>query len=95
MAVSRKIRREMQKTGTQQKPSLQQKKVKPGAPTKKRTSPVQFFREVKSELQRVSWPDRNDLVSSTAMVLAAVLVVTGIVYMIDMVFSQAATLLTK
>lgn len=56
---------------------------------------MQFLREVRTELLRVSWPDRNDLVSSTAMVLAAVLTVTGIVYVIDLVFSQAATLLTK
>ncbi|PGS52829.1 preprotein translocase subunit SecE [Bacillus sp. AFS041924] len=32
-----------------------------------------FFREVKSEMKKVSWPKRKELVNSTVTVLATVL----------------------
>lgn len=95
MAVSRKIRREMERGQSQKKPSAPvKKKPQPGQP-KKRTSPAQFFREVRAELKKVAWPSRTELIQSTLMVLVVMVSVTAIVYVLDMIFAQASTLLTK
>ena len=63
MAVSRQVRRQMEKSqkGADKKRAAIPKKPAPGAPAKKRTSPMQFLREVRGELGRVSWPNRADL----------------------------------
>jgi preprotein translocase subunit SecE len=96
MAVSRKIRREMERTQSK-KPAAAapKKKVQPGAPVKKRTTPAQFLREVRAELKKVAWPTRNELIQSTVMVLVILFIVTITIYAMDMVFSQATTLLTR
>jgi len=39
------------------------------APTKKRTSPLKFFSEVRQEGRKVTWTSRNEVVVSTIMVV--------------------------
>jgi preprotein translocase subunit SecE len=95
MAVSRKIRREMDRSQNKKQAPVVKKKMQPGAPTKKRTSPAQFLREVRAELRKIAWPSRTELIQSTIMVLVIVTSITAIIYVLDMVFSQATTLLTK
>ena len=66
------------------------------APTKRReqpavdeerTSPVQFGKEVKSELSKVSWPSRTEVINYSIVVLITVLVLTLFIGAIDWVFS--------
>jgi len=86
----------MERTQTKKQVSpTPKKKVQPGAPVKKRTSPAQFFREVRAELKKVAWPARNELVQSTVMVLVILTIVTITIYAMDMAFSQTTTLLTR
>lgn len=40
--------------------------------TKKKTNPVQFFREVESEAKKVTWPTRKETVTTTAIVMVMV-----------------------
>ncbi len=94
MAVSRKMRREMEKQSGAKKRSIAQKR-KAQASAKKRTNPIQFLREVKGELMRVSWPSRSELTSSTTLVLVTATIITGIVYVMDLVFSRVGTFLTQ
>lgn len=35
-----------------------------------KTSPAQFVREVRQELQKVTWPSRTELVATTSSVVA-------------------------
>jgi preprotein translocase subunit SecE len=37
-----------------------------------RTNPLKFAREVRQEVAKVSWPSRNEVLISTAMVLVLV-----------------------
>jgi len=37
-----------------------------------RTNPVTFFQQVRSEVSKVVWPSRNEVLISTAMVLVLV-----------------------
>ena len=39
------------------------------------TNPIQFLREVKSELSKVVWPDRKQVIKTTLAVIALSLVV--------------------
>ena len=41
---------------------------------KKRTSPVEFIQQVRSEVQKVSWTSRNETLVSTIMVLIMVVI---------------------
>ena len=42
-----------------------------------------FFRELKAELKKVSWPDRADTIKKTGIVVACVIVVGIIVWIFD------------
>ncbi|MEV6601285.1 preprotein translocase subunit SecE [Actinoplanes sp. NPDC051346] len=48
-----------------------------------------FFREVVSELRKVIWPTRNELLTYTSVVIVFVTVVTTIVALLDLGFSKA------
>lgn len=49
----------------------------------KRTPPRQFLREVRSELRKVNWPSRKELVTYTVVVLVVTAVLVGIVAAMD------------
>ncbi|MEW6636850.1 MAG: preprotein translocase subunit SecE [Actinomycetota bacterium] len=55
--------------------------------------PRQFARDVQGELKRVSWPDRDQLRQSTAVVLIIVFVLGVYVYAWDLVFNTLARLI--
>ncbi len=54
--------------------------------------PRRFVRDVQGELRRVSWPDRDQLRQSTAVVLIIVLTLLAYVYAWDTVFEALARL---
>ena len=47
-----------------------------------------FFKEFKAELKRVSWPTLKQLVNNTTAVIAIVLLVSAIVFILDVVFEN-------
>lgn len=59
--------------------------------TRERTPPGQFLREVRSELRKVAWPSRREVMVYTVTVLAVTAVLTLIVYGMDHILRQAAT----
>jgi preprotein translocase subunit SecE len=61
------------------------KSARPGtAPAKaERTSPVVFVREVRSELRKVVWPTRRELITYTTVSVVFILVMVAIVTSID------------
>jgi len=54
---------------------------------------VQFIGEVKAELVKVAWPTRDEVVASTWVVLAAVLVVAIWIFAADKLASVLMSLL--
>ena len=48
-----------------------------------------FFKEFKAELKRVSWPTFKQLVNNTGAVIAIVLILSVIVFVLDVVFESA------
>jgi preprotein translocase subunit SecE len=53
----------------------------------RRTSPVTFYRQVVTELRKVVWPTRRQLVTYFWVVLVFVLVMIGFVSGLDYVFT--------
>ena len=51
-----------------------------------------FVRDVRGELRRVSWPDRDQLRQSTAVVLIIVIVLALYVAAVDFVFQSLVRL---
>ena len=55
--------------------------------------PMRFARDVRGELRRVSWPDRDQLRQSTAVVLIIVIVLALYVAALDVVFQSLVRLI--
>ena len=55
---------------------------------RERTAPTQFMREVRSELRKVAWPTRNEVVNYTIVVLVVTLVLTLITFGMDFVLRE-------
>ena len=51
-------------------------------------SAVQFVKEVRAELDKVSWPTKNELVSYTGVVGLAVVIVCGLIWACDTAFAK-------
>jgi preprotein translocase subunit SecE len=52
-------------------------------PNKERTGPIQYLSEVRSELRKVAWPTRQEVVNSTIIVLIAVVFMTSLIFGLD------------
>ena len=61
--------------------------------TRSQRNLVRFFREIKSELKKVIWPDRKQLVNNTISVLATCFVVGFVIWVADLVFGKLSTIL--
>lgn len=54
---------------------------------------VKFFKGVWSELKKVHWPNRKELVTYTGIVLGTVLVAACVIWVIDSLFTAALSVL--
>lgn len=54
-----------------------------------------FFLTVKSEMVKVSWPNREELLNSTTVVLVSTAILTVFVYIIDLFFTLLVGLIIK
>jgi len=48
-----------------------------------RTSPAEFFRQVRQEVTRVTWPTRKELTITTAMVFVMAFIVAVFFFFVD------------
>ncbi len=91
--MNRQAKRMMQRqktTGPDRLESMQKRRaVVAQADRKKRTPPRQFIKEVRLELKKVAWPNRQEMIAYTLVVLVAVVVLTSLVFGMDLVFSKA------
>ncbi len=76
--------------GTQTRTSRQQKG---GAPVRRRTTPVQFVREVRDEMRQVAWPSRAELINYTSVVLTTLILMIGLIFVLNLAFGKLITLL--
>ena len=58
-------------------------------------SAVQFLREVRVELKKVTWPGRNEIIGSTAVVIIASFAVAFFLGFVDLVLQKALGLVLR
>lgn len=56
------------------------------------TGPLQYFREVKAEAKKVSWPSRQETIASTIAVFIMVFVASIFLYLSDQVLAFLVSL---
>ncbi len=54
---------------------------------------VRFLKEAKSELKKVTWPTKPELIANTIVVIIAVLLCAILIWMIDSFFSVVIRML--
>lgn len=75
--------REDRRSEKQPKTTQQQRRAQATAPTRERVGARQFGREVVAEMRKVLWPTRQQVVTSSIVVLIVVLVMVAYVYGLD------------
>ena len=58
-----------------------------------KTSPVEFFQQVRQEVSRVTWPSRKETMVTTAMVFVMVFIAAVFFFVVDQVFSSGVRLI--
>jgi preprotein translocase subunit SecE len=74
--------------GTATRTTRQQKG---GAPVRKRTTPVQFVREVRDEMRQVAWPSRSELINYTSVVLTTLIIMISLIFVLNLAFGKLIT----
>jgi len=54
---------------------------------------IKYFREVRTELKKVVWPDRRQTVVYTGVVIISVVAVALVIWVVDALLSEALKLL--
>jgi preprotein translocase subunit SecE len=88
---SREMRRMQQKLGMEKKRAQLKKSGgggKKSGPKKQRVTISQFVTEVKAEMKKVTWPTRDEVVSYTIVVLVTVVLMGGMIYFADILFTK-------
>jgi preprotein translocase subunit SecE len=57
--------------------------------TMAKTSPIQFFREVRQEVQKVTWPTRRETLISTGLVMVMVVLAALFFFVVDTLIAIA------
>jgi preprotein translocase subunit SecE len=77
----------MKKGGETQAPA-ERRRPAPPPPHRERTTAKVFVREVRGELKKVAWPTKAEVVTSTIVVLMAVIFMTLLIFGLDYVFAK-------
>ena len=62
---------------------------------KTKQSIITYFRGVRTEWGKITWPERHQVVVETCFVIAIVIIFTMYIYGIDKIFEQLFKLITK
>ncbi|MFO7152726.1 MAG: preprotein translocase subunit SecE [Bacillota bacterium] len=54
-----------------------------------------FLKEVRSELKKVTWPSKNELVSSTIVVIISVALISGFIWIVDSILLNVLKLILR
>ncbi len=68
-----------------------------GSQIKKKSmvSPGNYLREVRSELRKVSWPTKDEVISSTIIVLVLLIILSAFIGSLDYIFTVILKLVSS
>lgn len=55
-------------------------------------SPIQFFRQVKQEVKKVTWPTKNEVVKTSLVVMVLVAIAATFFFFVDQILGWAVQL---
>ena len=58
-----------------------------------KTSPTEFYTQVRQELSRVTWPSRKETMVTTAMVFVMVFIAAAFFFIVDQALSYGVRLI--
>ncbi len=58
-----------------------------------KVSPIQFFRQVKQEVKKVSWPTRKEVVQTSVLVVVLVAIATAALFFVDQILGWVVKLI--
>jgi preprotein translocase subunit SecE len=91
MALNREQKRMLQRQGElgpDGEPLRTRKGPQGARPKEQRTGPVQFAKEVRSELRKVAWPTKSETINYSIVTLVTLVVFTLLIFGVDWVFSE-------
>ena len=81
--MNRQTKRQMAKSGTDRPTRGTKPQPTPQSRDRERTSPREFFSEVRGEMRKVAWPGRPEVINSTMVVLIAVIFMGSAIFALD------------
>ena len=98
--MNRQMKRMMQRQGQvdAEGSPVAQKRERPrpqARPADKRTSPTEFFSQVRAELRKVAWPGRDEVVNYSVIVFIVLVVLIALIFGLDYVFGKFVFYLFK
>jgi preprotein translocase subunit SecE len=90
--VNRQTKRLMRRQGAESPRAPQERRQRPqpqqaGVP-KERVGPRQYVSEARSELRKVAWPGRQEVINSSVIVLICVVFMAALIFGFDYVSSK-------
>ncbi|WP_419837508.1 preprotein translocase subunit SecE [Candidatus Poriferisodalis sp.] len=84
MAMNRRTRRHLQRQGEMGADGApagrrERRQAASASPTTERTGPAQFVGEVRSELKKVIWPTRAEIVNYSVVVFITIVILTAMI----------------
>jgi|SRR5437660_3240928 preprotein translocase subunit SecE len=101
MAANRQMKRLMQRQGQigpDGEPVMRREappRPSPRPTKKERVGAAEFARQVRAELRKVAWPTRAEVINYSFVVFVALVILTGIIFGLDLVFGKAVVYLFK
>ena len=86
--MNRQTKRAMKRQGGEAPAPTERRRPAPPPPHRERTSAKEFIHEVRGELKKVAWPTKAEVVTSTIVVLMAVIFMTLLIFGLDLAFSK-------
>lgn len=86
--MANELDKKAQKEAEKAKRQNQIKSMKAAAAKKPKKSIVQYFKDVKSEFKKVSWPSRKQVFNNTVVVLVTIVISGVAIWALDLLFNS-------
>ena len=92
MAMNRQQKRMLQRQGQlgpDGEPQAKRRRQPAPQVKEERTGPIKFLGEVRTELRKVAWPTRTEIVNYSVVVLVAIVLLTALIASLDYFLGEA------
>jgi len=86
--LNREQKRQLRRMGQLDEKGAPARAQRPTPAKRERVGPAQYLREVREEMRKVSWPERDEVVRYSIVVVVTVIVYTALVGGLDFAFGD-------